>query len=282
MKPSLILEPIFTAELFPKLDEKLIELLKSLSIEDWEKQTLAPFWKVKDVAVHLLDGNIRALSMLRDNYFGEKPENINSYADLLKYLNQLNADWVKGMKRISPKVLIELLESTGKEYCAYLQSLDPFTPATFAVAWAGEEQSANWFHIARDYTEKWHHQQQIRMAVGQEEILYHKEYYYPYLETSMRALPHHYRNIKANDDETISFRILGEGGGIWYLSFIENQWILSIEPKNTPICEVEIEEKIAWRIFTKGIKKHEAEKQSKIVGKKELGEKIFEMLAVMA
>ena len=73
MKP---VEPIFTSHLFPLLDEKLLEILRSLSPQDWERQTIAPLWKVKDVAAHLLDGNMRALSMLRDNYFGEKPENI--------------------------------------------------------------------------------------------------------------------------------------------------------------------------------------------------------------
>jgi hypothetical protein len=35
------------------------------------------------------------------------------------------------------------------------------------VAWAGEAESKNWFHVARDYSEKWHHQQQIREAVSQ-------------------------------------------------------------------------------------------------------------------
>ncbi len=36
------LQPIFTAHLFPKLEGMLIELLRSLTTEDWEKQTLAP------------------------------------------------------------------------------------------------------------------------------------------------------------------------------------------------------------------------------------------------
>ncbi len=35
-------EPIFTAHLFPEIDLKLITLLKSLSEEDWQKQTPAP------------------------------------------------------------------------------------------------------------------------------------------------------------------------------------------------------------------------------------------------
>ena len=46
------LKPILTAHLFPKLDGMLIELLRSLAPEDWEKPTVSPKWKVKDVASH--------------------------------------------------------------------------------------------------------------------------------------------------------------------------------------------------------------------------------------
>src|SRR5947207_318056 len=59
------LQPIFTAHLFPKVDGMLLELLRSLSPEDWEKQTVSPKWKVKDVAAHLLDTLLRGLSVAR-------------------------------------------------------------------------------------------------------------------------------------------------------------------------------------------------------------------------
>src|SRR6185436_5803192 len=67
------LKPIFTAHLFGKLEDKLLELLRSLSPEDWEKQTVAPKWKVKDVAAHLLDTQLRKLSICRDGYIAERP-----------------------------------------------------------------------------------------------------------------------------------------------------------------------------------------------------------------
>jgi len=274
--------PIFTVDLLPKLDEKLIEVLQSLSPQDWEKQSIAPLWRVKDIAVHLLDGNIRALSMLRDQYFGVIPESINSYQDLLDYLNKLNHDWVTAMKRVSPKIIIELLASTGKEYCEYLKTLEPFEAATFSVAWAGEEQSSNWFHIAREYTEKWHHQQQIRFAVGQTAELYSKEFYFPYLETSMRALPHHYRNVEASKGEVIKFSVSGDGGGDWFIEFDGKKWYLVPDPSQKPVTEVTIEGDIAWRIFTKGINKQRAAKQISIKGNQLFGEKILDMLAVMA
>src|SRR5438445_10080745 len=67
------LKPIFTAHLFPRLDAMLIELLRSLTPEDWEKRTVSPKWKVKDVAAHLLDTPLRGVSIARDGYLPEAP-----------------------------------------------------------------------------------------------------------------------------------------------------------------------------------------------------------------
>ncbi len=275
-------QPIFTVSLFPKLDQKLLETLRSLSAADWAKPTIATQWTVKDIAGHLLDGNIRSLSMLRDEYFGAPSPDVESYQGLVSYLNDLNADWIKAMKRVSPKILLELLETTGRQYCDFLQSLDPDAQATFSVFWAGEETSPNWFHIAREYTEKWHHQQQIRLAVGQETVLYQPEFYLPHLQTSMRALPHHYQKIKGEKGALICFQITGPTEARWYLQRLKNKWVLIEANAPSPTCTVVIPGDIAWRIFTKGISQDEAQKRVAISGKTALGEPIFDMLAVMA
>lgn len=274
--------PIPTLHLFPKLDQFLLEFLRSLSPADWEKRTIVPLWTIKDIAGHLLDGNLRTLSMSRDQYFGEKPDPIESYGDLVAFLNRLNADWVKAFKRVSPNVLIELLELTGAEYNTYLNTLNPYTPALFSVAWAGEEESKNWFHIAREYTEKWHHQQQMRLAMRQEEVLYAPDLYSPYLDTSMRALPHHYRNVEAEPGTVIAFAVKGIPNAQWYLQRDTNAWALSKNVDQTPIASVNIDGTIAWRILTKGIAKAEAVKLVEIEGDQKLGAMVLDMLAVMA
>lgn len=274
-------EKIDVVALIPELDNKLIKLLGGLSAEDWDKQTIAPKWKVKDVAVHLLDGNLRTLSMLRDGYYGEKPENINSYQDLLNFLNRLNSDWVRATKRLSPKVLIDLLKISGKEYYDFLATLNAEDKAQFSVAWAGENESKNWFHIAREYTEKWHHQQQIRLAVGDEQELLEERFYRPYLDTSVRALPHHYRNIEGKDKDLVKFTFWGKTEKSWFL-YYDNGWELLTSTDLEPTSEVKIRDKDAWKIFTKGLKKEDAIANSEIVGNKKLGEKIFDMIAVMA
>jgi hypothetical protein len=58
-------EPTFCAPLLRRVDEKLIDLLKSLTPDEWGLQTIAPLWMVPDIAGRLLDTVLRKLSMVR-------------------------------------------------------------------------------------------------------------------------------------------------------------------------------------------------------------------------
>src|SRR5919204_3439565 len=147
--------PIFAAHLFEKLESSLLELLNSLSPEDWEKQTVAPKWKVKDVAAHLLDTQLRKISICRDGYVSEQP-NLSTDDGLVDFINRLNAGGVEIYRRLSPPLLTELMAVASKQTVAYHQSLDPFAEAHFPVTWAGESRSQNWFDTASELTERWH------------------------------------------------------------------------------------------------------------------------------
>ncbi|MBE7177140.1 MAG: maleylpyruvate isomerase N-terminal domain-containing protein [Mucilaginibacter polytrichastri] len=271
---------IATVHLFPVLDEKLLRLLRSLNADDWDRPA-TPKWTVKDVAAHLLDGNIRTLSMLRDGYFGMGKPASDDYADVLDYINTFNAQWVSAARRLSPALLTGLLEITGKMHNDYYAALPLYAVSPFAVSWAGEQQSMNWFHIAREYTEKWHHQQQIRKALGRESELYSPPLYRPYLETSMRAFPHHYRDVKAVSGDTIRIRIDGEAGGDWFLAFRES-WQFTDAPAAGCKASIHIPADIAWQIFTRAITPEEAKKHVITEGPSALTEPVFTLLAVMA
>ena len=272
--------PIPTIHLFPTLEEHLIELLHSLTAAEWNRPTIAKLWTVKDVAAHLLDGNIRVLSMIRDNYFSDPPGNIFSNEDLVHYLNGLNGDWVHAMKRMSPQVLTALLEITGKQYNHQMALLDPFAPAIFAVSWAGETSSVNWFHIAREYTERWHHQQQIRDAVEKPGIMT-GELYYPVLDTFMRALPYTYRNVDAAEYTAVQFTITGDAGGDWFL-VKKQDWLLQKTNQLPVTAHIIISDAIAWKLFTKSWRKKDVQNYISMEGNTTLVEPILEMVAVMA
>ncbi|MFC6222696.1 maleylpyruvate isomerase N-terminal domain-containing protein [Hymenobacter artigasi] len=272
--------PIITLPLFPELDRLLLELLQSLTPADWQRPTLAREWTVQDVAAHLLDGNLRTLSMLRDSHFGEAPADA-SYAGIVAYLNRLNADWVRAARRLSPAVLIELLAQSGREYTAYLNTLDPWAPAAFAVAWAGESTSLNWFHLAREYTEKWHHQQQIRAAVGQTAPLMQPALFQPFIETMMRGLPHAYRAVAAPVGRLVQVAVTGNAGGLWELARTAEGWQLQPPGAATPATTVALAPADAWQLFTKGLSALDARERAQVAGDEGLALAALRMVAVM-
>lgn len=273
------LPPIFTAQLFPALEAKLIELLRSLAPDDWEKQTLAPQWKVKDVAAHLLDTQTRALAAVRRGY---KPENSKKLTGdkLLFLINTLNAEGVRKYSALSCDELISRMETASEELVDYFQTLDPFAPAVFPVSWAGDEESPNWFHIAREFTERWHHQQQIRVAVNKPGIMT-REFYFPVLDCFMRALPYTYRNVGSAPGSLAQFNISGECGGGWYLFHESNEWKLIASPAGKKISETTIPQEIAWRIFTKGIAREEARSQVQVSGDEAVALHILKMISIV-
>ncbi len=273
------LQPIFTAQLFPALEEKLIELLRSLAPEDWEKQTLAPKWKVKDVAAHLLDTQTRKLAAARHGY---KPENSKKLSPekLVALINTLNSEGVRQYRQLQPDELISRMQTASEESVEYHQALDPFATAMFPVSWAGEEESANWFDTAREFTERWHHQQQIRVAVNRPGIMT-REFYFPVMDCFLRALPHAYRSVDAKSGSLAQFNVAGECGGSWYLFRDGSAWELIATSCGEKISEVTIPQEIAWRIFTKGIAREEAETQLQITGDAAVGLHILGMISIV-
>lgn len=272
--------PIEVVNLLLTLDNKLIDLLKSLTSEDWQKQTIAKLWTVKDVVAHLLDSNIRILSILRDGYYGEQP-NINSNQDLIDFLNGLNADWVKAMKRVSPQMLILLHEATGLLFCNYFKSLNSFDKSVLAVDWAGETESKNWMEVAREYTEKWLHQQQIRDAVNKPALLT-RELFYPFIDIFMLALPHTYREISADNGTSIKVTVTTDIGGYWFLIRNDDKWKLTKEYSEMPTTEIIIDPDTSWKLFSKSLRPHQIKDKVTITGDQKLGETALTMVSVMA
>lgn len=274
--------PIDVIELFPVLNKELVTFLKKLSPDDWQKQTVARLWKVKDVVAHLVDGNNRQISLKRDGWTVEADAEINSYQSLVDYLNRFNADWVKAAKRLSPQMLIEMLEDTNHEVYKIYKSLDPYGISIYPVSWAGENESKNWFDIAREYTERWLHQQQIREAMGDKGIMT-RELYHPFLHIFMQAWPFTCKDVNVNERTALKTVITGDGGGEWDLKMESGKWQMESGKLNDNIvAETVIDGNVAWKLFSKSARKEDIAGSYEIKGDKQLGEKVLDMVSVMA
>ena len=271
-------DPILCAHMMRRVDDKLIDLLRSLTPGEWDLQTVAPLWKVRDVAAHLLDTALRKLSIVRDSWYVEV--NIRSPQDLIAFINRLNREGVTVYRRLSPKVLIDMMKEACEQSACFHESLDPFAPAAFAVSWAGEEKSLNWFDTAREFTERWHHQQQIRLATNRPGIMT-PELYHPVLDCFVRGLPYLYRDVDAPEGTLLVLEISGECGGRWFLRKGPSGWGF-VKPSDAKFASrVTIPQELAWRIFTKGIDRDSARAQIAVEGNRDLGERVLHLTAIV-
>jgi uncharacterized protein (TIGR03083 family) len=273
------LTPVFTAELFAPLGAELVALLRGLGESDWTRPTVAGAWRVKDVAGHLLDGQLRRLAYGRDAHTGRGPAS-GAYGDVVAFINELNATGVAYAARLSPRVLTDLLEATGDWVARHFASLPPDGEARFAVDWAGETASLNWMDIGREYTEHWHHQMQIRDAVGAPGLL-QPRWLDPLLDLSVRAFPRAYRDVAAPVGSAVGFEVPGNPPRSWSVVRADSGWAVMRGRAERPAAEVRADADAAWRLLYNALPPEAARTRLTTSGDAALLEPLFRARSVM-
>jgi len=268
--------------LITALDETGVALLRELPAPAWLQPVAPGGWRVRDVVAHLVDGAARRLSFGRDGLVPSPPPwPIRGHEDVTRFLDELNATWVRASERLSARVLTDLYEGTSRDLAAYLRTLAPEAPALFPVAWAGDAVSPAWFDVAREYTERWHHWRQIREAVGAP-LVDTARWLTPLIGTAVYALPHGYRDVAAPDGTSLVIEVTGEGGGRWTLATRGGTWTLSSGGEAAADASVTMATDTAWRLFFKMMAPAEAARRAEVRGAPALTAPVFTTLALMA
>ncbi len=273
-------QPILCTPIIREVDRHLIGLLSSLDSAEWDLPTVVPQWNVREIAAHLLDTALRKLAMGRDQCRVERVA-VNSHEDVIALVNRLNREGVTVYRRLSPRVLTQLMQLTCAQTADFYESLDPFATAGIGVSWAGEMTSLVWFDNARELTERWHHQQQIRLATNRPGIMTPR-LYHPVLDTFLRGLPHVFDRVSESDGTAVLIEVSGECGGKWCLLKTQDRWTFIDKLPSSVAAHVTIPQSIAWRIFTKGIDPNAARLQTNIIGNIALGEHVLRLVAIVA
>ena len=287
--PLAPIPPTDTRALFRPVASELVPLLRGLAPDDWERPTIAGSWIVRDVAAHILDVTLRRLSFHRDGLVPPPPGRpINSERDFVDFINGLNAKWVNACRRLSPHVLTDLIEKSTSELATFFEALPMDAPALFGVSWAGEQTSEGWFDIGREFTELWHHQQQIRLAVGAAPLS-DPRFLHAVLEIAVRGLPHAYRDVEAQKGDTVAIEATGPAGGQWTLLRKDSSestgsspcWLIHEGAPPTPTARVRMSDDDAWRLLFNALKGDAARAAVQIEGRAELAEPLLRARSVI-
>jgi uncharacterized protein (TIGR03083 family) len=271
--------PLDTRPLFRRERQLLLELLRSLDPADWEKPTVCPGWSVADVSAHILNDYLRRISGNRDAHGGAV------FADdetLPAYLARVNGEFVRAMRQCSPRVLTELLAHLGPELDrVWAATADLAGPARLNVSWAGLDTSPEWLDIAREYTEFWVHQQQIRDAVsrrGADDVALMR----PVLVTFLHAVPWALHDRVRPGGTVVRFEITGPAGGRWSVVSDGASWDLTAAQAEEPAAVVRMDQDVVWRLASRGITVEEARQRAELRGDPELTGSATTLLAVVA
>jgi uncharacterized protein (TIGR03083 family) len=179
-------------DLFPEERRALLDVLSSLSDDEWRAPTVCAPWTVKDLAAHIVADDLGVISRGRDRYTASWID-ASSLEALITAINAQNEAWVAATRRLSPRLIIELLEFGGERLAAHFRSLD-LDAIGDPVSWTGPDPAPVWLDVAREYTEMWAHQQQIRDATGRPG-LNDRRLFAPVLDAYVRALPYTFRMV---------------------------------------------------------------------------------------
>jgi len=274
------LAPIDTAPLFRPLLGELVGLLRALNSADWERPTVAGAWQVRDLAAHLLDGDLRKIAVYRDQHRRPLDGPLNSDRDVARFVNGLNQTGVSFGARLSPRLLTELLEITGGWVADVVEKLPLDGPSIFAVSWAGETESLNWMDTGREYTERWHHQAQIRDAIGESRLL-GLQWVEPLLDISVRALPVAYGSATAEEGTAVSLEVHSPGAGAWTVIRDGSAWRVVRDRPPSPTALVRVAADDAWRLLFNAVKSPGLMERVEVVGDADLAQPLLRARAVI-
>jgi mycothiol maleylpyruvate isomerase-like protein len=223
---------------------RLLSLLASLSDAQWAAPTAAPQWPVKDIALHLLDVDLSWLAHDRDHDQTGIIPVPSGHEEFVRRLAQRNQQWVDGTRTLSPQLITGLLQWSGEQLDAYLGTVDLARPSS--VYWAG--QVPLWFDLAREFTERWVHYQQIREAAQPAGHDNQQDEYLPLvLRTFIWGFPHQYQ-APAPTGTTIALEIADIG--TWMLTRTATGWTLDEAQAAAPAASLRMTGEAAWRLLT--------------------------------
>jgi uncharacterized protein (TIGR03083 family) len=196
-----------------------LRLLRDLGPGDWVRPTAATPWTVHDVVAHVLGDDLARLARGRDDHAVGGPGAGEPFA---AFIHRLNAEWVRATARLSPRLLVDLLDVTSAQVLGHWRSVD-LDVLGEPVTWAGPEPAPVWPDCARDFTEYWVHQQQIRDATarpgGVEPTVVHAV-----LDIFLRAVPHTLAGLERPDGTTLTVAVPGAPGGRWTWRRAGHRW----------------------------------------------------------
>lgn len=239
------------ADLFVIERDRLNALLDGVDGVDWERPSPCPGWSVLGLCCHLAGDDLGLLARHRDGYHGTAPPEGANEADFAAWLDDLQAEWVRAARRLSPRVVTSLLRWAGPQIGEAFRCQDPRAP-TASVSWAGSGLMPAWLDQARELSEYWIHRQQILQALGRPCDL-RPDLAGPVLDGLCWAYPYRLARTAAQPGDTVTITVTGPVTRTWQLVAGTAGWACRRQPGPRPLASLTMSAEHAWRLMTNNL-----------------------------
>lgn len=231
---------------------RLLDLLRDLHEEDWQRPSPCAGWTVLGLTSHLLGGDLGLLSRRRDNYMGTPaPEGV-SEEGFIDWLDDLQMEWVSAASRLSPRLVVDLLEWTGPRLVAVFGA-ENLSERTARVSWAGRAPAPRWLDQLRELSEYWIHRQQLLEAVGRPVDL-DPTLLRPILLGLRWALPYSLSQAEPPPDGAVRVTIGEPLNERWTLAISNREWDFVDVAPDRVIAEASLTADATWRLLTNNLR----------------------------
>ena len=238
------------AGLFAVERGRLLELLAGLRATDWERPSPCPGWTVLGLCCHLVADDLGQLARNRDGHFGT-PGPAGPEADFAAWLDELQAEWVRAARRLSPRLVTDLLAWAGPQISAMFAGQDA-SARTASVSWAGPDPVPAWLDQARELSEYWIHRQQILQALARPSDL-RADLAGPVLDGLRWAYPYRLAGAPAQPGDTVTISVTGPPHRTWHLVAAETGWQFADQPGPRLAANLAMTAEQAWRLLTSNL-----------------------------
>jgi uncharacterized protein (TIGR03083 family) len=230
---------------------RLSELLAGLRPADWDRPSPCPGWTVLGLCSHLAGDDLGILARHRDGHFGTPGPDGASESEFIAWLDGLQDEWVRAARRLSPRIVADLLAWAGPQVAETLRGEDP-RARTAEVSWAATGRSPAWLNHARELSEYWIHRQQLLQAVGRPSDL-RADLARPVLDALRWAYPFRLGQAPGEAGDTVTISVTGMVTVTWRLVAAATGWEYRDGPGPRVVASLEMTTEQAWRLLTNNL-----------------------------
>lgn len=176
-------------------------------------------------------------------------------------------------------MVVAMLETTTPQVLAFWRSVD-LDVLGEPVTWAGPDPAPVWLDCARDFTEYWVHQEQIREATGMRSADVPEEVH-AVLDTFLRAVPRTLGDRYWAEGTGLALQVDGPGGGRWSWRYSSGVWRpAENRPDRATVVRFDDAEAL-WRTCTRMITPAEGGRRAEVTGDDDLARRVLQIVSII-